>query len=70
MASRLALDHLDVSVGAAVSRDNVARFQTPSPWRARWQVANSFAPYVVLWFAMVRALAFSYWVMLPIAILA
>jgi omega-6 fatty acid desaturase (delta-12 desaturase) len=33
-------------------------------------VANSFLPYVLLWFAMVRALAFSYWVMLPIAILA
>jgi omega-6 fatty acid desaturase (delta-12 desaturase) len=33
-------------------------------------VANSFVPYVLLWFAMVRALAFSYWVMLPIAILA
>ena len=33
-------------------------------------MANSFLPYVLLWFAMVRALAFSYWVMLPIAILA
>src|SRR5580658_1662312 len=75
MADRLALEHLEVSVravsgGVEVSRDNVARFQTPSPWRARWQVANSFVPYVLLWFAMVRALAFSYWVMLPIAILA
>jgi omega-6 fatty acid desaturase (delta-12 desaturase) len=70
MADRLVFDHLEVSVGAEVSRENVARFQTPSPWRARWQVANSFVPYVLLWFAMVRALAFSYWIMLPIAILA
>ena len=33
-------------------------------------MANSFVPYVLLWFVMVRALTFSYWVMLPIAILA
>jgi len=31
---------------------------------------NSFVPYVLLWFAMDRALAVSYWVMLPIAGLA
>ena len=54
----------------SVSKDNVARFQTPSLWRARWQVINSFVPYALLWLAMVRALAVSYWLMFPIAILA
>lgn len=58
------------SIGAAVSSDNVTRFQRPSPWRARWQVINSFVPYVLLWFAMVRSLRVSYWLMLPIAILS
>ena len=53
-----------------ISKDNVAKFQTASPWRARWQLINSFAPYIVLWFAMDRALAVSYWLMLPVAILA
>jgi len=33
-------------------------------------VINSFIPYALLWFAMVRSLAISYWLMLPIAILA
>src|SRR5450755_4648288 len=53
-----------------LSKDNVARFQAASPWRARWQVINSFVPYALLWIAMDRVLAVSYWMMLPIAILA
>jgi omega-6 fatty acid desaturase (delta-12 desaturase) len=67
---RPAIEHPEVSAGAEVSKDNVAKFQIPSPWRASWQVLNSFVPYGVLWFAMVRALEVSYWIMLPIAILA
>jgi acyl-lipid omega-6 desaturase (Delta-12 desaturase) len=53
-----------------LSKDNVARFQTASLGRAGWQLVNSFAPYVLLWIAMVYALAVSYWLMLPLAILA
>jgi len=41
-----------------------------SVWRAWWQVANSFVPYALLWVAMVYALAVSYWLILPFAILA
>jgi omega-6 fatty acid desaturase (delta-12 desaturase) len=48
----------------------VARFQAASLWRSRWQVINSFVPYALLGFAVDRALVVSYWVMLPIAILA
>jgi acyl-lipid omega-6 desaturase (Delta-12 desaturase) len=53
-----------------VSKENVARFQEASPRRAWWQLINSFLPYALLWFAMDRALIVSYWLMLPIAILA
>src|ERR1700678_407344 len=53
-----------------VSRDNVARFQTPSLGRAAWQLINSVVPYVLLWIGMVYALSVSYWVMLPLATLA
>jgi acyl-lipid omega-6 desaturase (Delta-12 desaturase) len=53
-----------------ISKESVARFQAASPWRARWQVINSFLPYALLWFAMDRALTISYWLMLPVAILA
>lgn len=48
----------------------LARFQNSSPWRAHWQIVNSFVPYAVLWYAMYRALNVSYWLMLPIALLA
>ena len=64
------IDPSQPSAATDVSQDNVARFQAASPRRARWQVINSFIPYALLWFAMVRSLAISYWLMLPIAILA
>jgi omega-6 fatty acid desaturase (delta-12 desaturase) len=70
MNSILAIDIVESTAPSEISKDNVAKFQAASPWRARWQVINSFVPYVVLWFAMDRALAVSYWLMLPIAILA
>src|SRR3984957_8483204 len=64
------IDPLHLSVASDVSKENVAKFQTASWWRARWQVINSFLPYALLWFAMDRALVVSYWLMFPIAILA
>jgi omega-6 fatty acid desaturase (delta-12 desaturase) len=66
----LGVDPLQLGVASHMSRDNVARFEAASQWRARWQVINSFVPYVLLWFAMFRAQAISYWLMVPIAILA
>src|SRR5450631_4351841 len=70
MQNPLTLDPLELKVASDVSKENVARFQVASPWRARWQLINSFVPYALLWFAMDRALLVSYWLMLPIAILA
>src|ERR1700731_1342301 len=63
-------DPLHSSSASNVLKVNVARFQAASLWRARWRMINSFVPYVLLWFAMDRALAVSYWLMLPIAGLA
>jgi omega-6 fatty acid desaturase (delta-12 desaturase) len=53
-----------------ISKDNVTRFQTASLGRAAWQLINSFVPYVLLWVGMSYALTVSYWLMLPLAILA
>src|SRR5258708_34776822 len=69
MDDNLSIEPLQSNV-ASHSKDNVARFQAASLWKARWQVINSFVPYALLWFAMDRALAVSYWLMFPIAILA
>lgn len=48
----------------------MAAFQQASPWRAQWQIVNSFLPYAVLWYVMYRTLSVSYWLMLPIGVLA
>lgn len=53
-----------------VSKACVTRFQVSSLRKARWQLLNSFLPYAILWVAMVYALAVSYWLMLPLAVLA
>lgn len=53
-----------------VCRDNVLRFQMPSASKAVWQLINSLGPYALLWVAMVYALDISYWLMLPLAIVA
>jgi acyl-lipid omega-6 desaturase (Delta-12 desaturase) len=60
----------EVPFRAELSRDNAARFQRPSLSAAIWQITNSFLPYTLLWFAMVRALSVSFWLFLPLAILA
>ena len=59
-----------LTANSDVSKDNVTKHQVASLWRARWQLVNSFVPYALLWLAMVYALAVSYWLMLPLAILA
>jgi acyl-lipid omega-6 desaturase (Delta-12 desaturase) len=48
----------------------VIRFQQSSAWRAGWQLINTLVPYAVLWYAMVRCISVSYWLMLPLAVLA
>src|ERR1035441_11027442 len=48
----------------------VARYQQPSRWRGVWQIVNSLVPYAVLWYLIYLSLAVSWWIALPLAILA
>ena len=48
----------------------VAHYQKPSPWRALWQIIDSIVPYVLLWYLMYRSLSVSWWITLPLAVLA
>lgn len=48
----------------------VAKYQKPSLWRSVFQLVNSLLPYVVLWYLMYRSMAVSYWLTVPLAILA
>ena len=48
----------------------VARYQQPSTGRALWQIANTVVPYAALWALMWVTLPISWWLTLPLAILA
>lgn len=48
----------------------VAEFQQPNAWRASWQLLNTIGGYAALWYLMYLSLAVSWWLTIPLAILA
>ena len=48
----------------------VAKYQQPSVARASWQIVNTLVPYALLWYLMYLALGVSWWLVVPLAILA
>jgi omega-6 fatty acid desaturase (delta-12 desaturase) len=48
----------------------VARYQKPVFWRATWQVVNTIGSYVLLWILMYFSLTISWWLTIPLALLA
>jgi acyl-lipid omega-6 desaturase (Delta-12 desaturase) len=51
-------------------KDVVARYQKSEVWPGVWQVVNSLVPYAALWCLMYFALQVSWWLTLPLAVLA
>jgi len=51
-------------------KEIVARYQKPSAWRGAWQIANTLVPYATLWYLMHLCLAVSWWLVVPLAVLA
>jgi omega-6 fatty acid desaturase (delta-12 desaturase) len=58
------------SKGANRWKAIVARWQTPSPLRASWQILNSVGAYLAVWGLIYLSLAVSWWLVIPLAILA
>jgi omega-6 fatty acid desaturase (delta-12 desaturase) len=54
----------------ATWKEIVAKYQIPSTWRALWQIVNTLVPYALLWYLMYRSLAVSWWLTVPLAVLA
>lgn len=54
----------------AVWKEIVAEYQKPSLWRAIWQVTNTFVPYAVLWYLMFLSFEISWWLTIPLSVLA
>ena len=48
----------------------VARYQKPSTARATWQIVNTLVPFLALWGVMHFTTAISWWLTVPLAILA
>lgn len=46
----------------------VARYKRSNDLKAAWQIANTFVPYIALWWLMYLSLALPYWVTLLVAI--
>jgi len=51
-------------------KEIVARYQKPSVGRGVWQILNMLGPYAALWYLMYLSLAVSWWLTVPLAILA
>jgi len=51
-------------------KEIVARYQKPSIGRGVWQIVNTLIPYTALWYLMYLSLSVSWWLVVPLAILA
>ena len=58
--------HPDTSIWKQI----VSRYQKPSVGRAVWQIINTLVPYALLWYLMYLSLAVSWWLTVPLAVLA
>src|SRR6266576_3600912 len=54
----------------AAWKEIVARYQKPSVGRGVWQIVNTLVPYSALWYLMYLSLSVSYWLVVPLAVLA
>jgi len=50
--------------------EEIYEYQRPTRRQSIWQIVNSIVPYVALWFAAVELMDVSYWLVLPVTILA
>src|ERR1051325_431177 len=51
-------------------KEVVAKYQEPNAWRASWQLLNTIGSYVGLWCLMYFTVGVSWWLTIPLAVLA
>jgi omega-6 fatty acid desaturase (delta-12 desaturase) len=54
----------------AVWKELVLKYQKPSTARAVWQIVNTLGPYAALWYLMYISMSVSWWITIPLAMLA
>src|SRR5688572_6966003 len=57
-------------VAVAKWKEIVAKYQQPHAGRASWQIINTIGAYAVAWYLIWLSLSVSWWLTLPMAILA
>ncbi|HMD53095.1 MAG TPA: fatty acid desaturase, partial [Phycisphaerae bacterium] len=57
-------------VNNAAWKEIVLKYQKPSTWRAMWQIIDTLVPYALCWYLIHLCLAVSWWLVLPVAVLA
>ena len=60
----------EARLDTAAWKQIVARYQKPSVGRGVWQIVNTLVPYAALWYLMYLSRAVSWWLTLPLAVLA
>lgn len=55
---------------ATAWRGIVRKYQTPSRRKSAWQLINTLGPYMALWVLMYFSVGISYWLVIPLAVLA
>lgn len=70
MSSESNASRVKPTTEVAAWKEIVAEYQKPSTGRAIWQIVNTLVPYAILWYLIYRSLAVSWWITLPLAILA
>lgn len=58
------------SAAASTWRKIVSDYQHPNLGKSIWQLVNTLVPYLLLWVLMVYTIQISYWLVLPLAVLA
>ncbi|HWY32077.1 MAG TPA: fatty acid desaturase [Candidatus Acidoferrum sp.] len=48
----------------------VLKYQKPSRWKAAWQIIDTLVPYILLWYLMYLCRSVSWWLVVPLAVLA
>ena len=73
----LAMTEKPTSPSSTEHRDSIAKWkaivsahQNPNIWRAGWQILNTVGAYGAIWFLMFLSLSVSWWLTIPLAILA
>ena len=70
MTNNLYLTEDNSRTDSSVWKKIVARYQKPSAGRAVWQIINTLVPYAALWYFMYLSLAVSWWLTVPLVVLA